>query len=719
MLNKQRIFIVEHVRIYNEENGFIIFLGKDLNTNEEMAVKGTTFNINEGDIVECIGDISFNKIYKSVQFDAKEIRLYTPKDTETILKYLETGYINGISKAIAKKIVDKFGDKTIDILDNDPDQLKQIKGIGVKTLNNIILDWNEKRIYHKQNEDLIELGFSFDEALKLSNVYKDNVLRVLCSNPYTLLDSIHFNFKFDTIDKIALNKLNFEKNNVIRILSYFIYEVKNEELNGNTYILEKLLLNKAYKKLSVDKDEIDIVLEAAFMKNILKRMERDSEFIIQTKEMFNIETDIVNNLQRIMSVKNKLLITNVNEKIKEIEDRNFPLYEEQKDVVINSLNNKINIINGGPGVGKTTILKFIIELLKKEHYSFSLCAPTGKAAQRMGESTNEDSSTIHRLLEYNPALKDFQKNEMDKLESDVIVIDEMSMVDNKLTSKILKAINSNSIVLIIGDINQIPSVSSGCVLKDLIQSEKIPVSKLNINRRQAENSNILKNAYLINDGKNIEYKNEKDDDFYFIKTNSDQSSLDKILQMIKTNIPNAFKMDIKKDIQILCPTHEGILGRKNLNEKLQAMINPNESVFIKRGLVTFKVGDNIIQIKNNAEKDIYNGDTGVITNITNKSITALINNKRIDYERSEFDQIELSYAITIHKSQGSEYPLVIMPISHNYIGMYDRSLLYTGITRGKKIVIFIGNESRLRSIIKNDFSRNRKSDLINKIKDNM
>ena len=714
----KRIMEVDYVKIYNEENGFIIFNGRDINdkNGKYLSVKGTTFNIDTGDIVECIGVETIHPKF-GVQFTAEEINLYTPTDTNSILNYLQTGYIRGISKKTAENIVNLFGDKTINILDNNPERLREVKGIGVKTLNKIITDWNEKRIFNKQNEALIELGFSFNDALKLTNIYKDNAFNAVKANPYSLLESDLFNFSFDFIDKISLKKLNVKENDVIRILTFLNYETKKEELQGHTYIYENILLERALKKLRQPIDDIKLILEASIIKKILYKEKIETNFIIQSKRIHNAEEIIISNIKRLSKAKNKIFISNIEEKIKRIEQDLFPLYPEQKNAVINSIKNKINIINGGPGVGKTTILKIIVTLLKQEHYTVSLCAPTGKASQRMSEATNEKASTIHRLLEYKQIFKDFQKNEINQLESDFIIIDEMSMVDIHLLAKTLKAVNSNSIILIIGDTNQIPSVSAGSVLKDLINSNVINISKITINRRQSEKSEIIKNAYLINDGKQIEYKKEKNSDMFFINSNSDENTLLKILEMIKTNIPNAFGIDSKKDLQVLCPTHEGLLGRKNLNKKLQELLNvENDKSIIKRGDVIFKEDDNIIQTKNNVEKDIFNGDTGVILKIEKNLLLARINNKVISYDRNEFDQIELSYAITIHKSQGSEYPVVILPISEYYIGNYDRSLLYTGITRGKLFVIVIGNKNRFEQIIKNDYSRRRRSILSLKLK---
>lgn len=706
---------IGYIKTFNDDNGFIVFAGKDFDTGKNLLVKGTSFDLNEGDIVECNGKwINHPKFGQ--QFDAEEIFLYTPKEGKKVLQYLQSGYIKGIGKTTAERIFDIFGENSIEILDNNPEELKQVKGIGKKTLEKIILDWNEKRTYHRQNEELKELGFTMNEALKITKVLSGDGLKLILDNPYMLVTESDFSFSFDKIDKIAINKLRKEKNSPVRILTYLIYELIKNENFGNTYIEKEELFKKGVPKLGVTKEEFEIAYMAGCTYKKLFEFEKDNVKIVQSARCHIAETYIARKIKALKNSSSGRKIKDPENKIKEkCEAAKMKLSDGQYNAIFNSFEHKVNIINGGPGVGKTTALKILIDILLDERISFTLCAPTGKAAQRMSESTDEEAGTIHRTLEFNPQYKEFQRDESNPIETQYIVIDETSMVDIFMMANVLKAIQAGSNLIIIGDINQIPSISAGMALKDLIESNCINVSIIDEIQRQAKGSKIINNAYLVNNGDFFEYENKKGDDFFFIKTSSDENTLEKIKDMIKTNIPKAFNMNPKKDVQVLTPMHEGLLGRKNLNLELQKLLNGDQKNVIKRGDLEFRESDNVIQMKNNYDKEVFNGDTGEISVIGRNQMDVFLGDKIVEYERSDFDQLELAYSLTMHKSQGSEYPLVIIPISHTYIKMLDRSLLYTAITRGKKIVVIIGSEKNAKAAIRNEFSRKRKTFLKEKI----
>jgi exodeoxyribonuclease V alpha subunit len=700
------IVTINYIRTFNEDNGFVVFNGTDFETGKPTNVKGNSFSLNEGDILECEGRW-LNDPKWGMQFDAKTIQLYTPTTPQTVLSYLESGYIRGIRKKTAANIFAMFGEKSIEILDQDPDQLKNVKGIGEKTLEKIIEDWNEKRVLHKQNESLKELGFSIEEALKISKTLGGEAIKTLCEMPYALVTEPEFDFSFDKIDKIALTKLRFQPTNPARILTYIIYLLKKAEGRGNTYLDKEVLFNEGLKKLKIDKEDFELSYLAGLKFKKIIENEKENITIVQKKSTYNAEMFIATKIKQILEGNGKVFFS-PELKIDDATERGFVLSEGQKGAIIKSLENKVCIINGGPGVGKTTALNTLIKMIKKQHMTFTLCAPTGKAAQRMSESTNEEANTIHKTLEYNPPMKAFQKNEINPIDTDFVIIDETSMVDVFLFRDLLKAIPNSSTLILIGDVNQIPSIAAGKVLKDLIESEKIPTAFITELQRQAKDSDIINNAYLVNEGKFIKVNNKKDGDFFFIKTSSDFNTLEKIKEMVKNNIPKAFKVNPKYSLQTLTPIHEKTLGRKSLNKELQNILN-EESDLIKRGEIEFRRNDNIMQTKNNYDKEVFNGDSGEILSIGRNQIDVTYNGKIVNYERTDFDQLELSYAITMHKSQGSEYPLIIIPISSDYSGILDRSLLYTAITRGKERVIIIGSERRLKEAIKNDFSRRRKT----------
>ncbi len=703
------IATVEGVRFQNEENGFVIFEGTDFEKKSKgfFNIKGYVKNVTDGDIIQCLGFWGDNPKFGKT-FEAKEISLYTPNTEEKILMYLSSGYIRGINKSIARRLVDKFGKDTIKVLDNNPEKIASISGVGSVTLKKIIDDWSEKRLSHKQAEELRDLGFTFQEAFDISNYMEDGGLKVLLDNPYGLLRVSGLTIPFERVDEIAVKKLRVAKDNEMRILSYLISVVKSSESSGNTCIDKKKLLSDGVKYLGVEKERVELLLDAAQKMEILTEYNEAEFSWIQLNDTAKVEEEIV---ERLMALKNgnKKNHYNIERNIERYSEAGKPLSIEQSAALIGSLTNNVSVINGGPGVGKTMSLGVLVKIIKNSGYSFKLCAQTGLAAQRMSESTGEKAQTIHKMLEYNPSLGGFAVNEKKTLDADYIIVDETSMLDIFLFLSLLKAIREGSSLILIGDVDQIPSISAGMVLRDIIESNCIHVSKIKELQRQAKDSVIIQNAYRVNDGEDIQYENKPDGDFFFIKTKNDRSTLEKIKTMIGTKIEKAFNYSPKDDVQTLTPIHKEVLGRKNLNNEIQSLLNNSEKLCVKRGDVTFKLNDKVMQIKNNYEQDLMNGDCGLISNIRGDNVMVDFNGLQGKYKKNKLDQLELSYAVTMHKSQGSEYPVIIIPISHLYCGLLDRSLLYTAMTRGKKLVILIGSESRLKESIKNDFSRRRKT----------
>ena len=439
------IVTISYIRIFNEDNGFVVFNGTDFETGKNTNVKGNSFSLNEGDILECEGKW-FNDPKWGMQFDAKTIQLYTPTTPQTVLSYLESGYIRGIRKKTAANIFEMFGEKSIEILDQDPEQLKNVRGIGEKTLEKIIEDWNEKRILHKQNESLKALGFSLEEALKISKTFGSEAIKKICEVPYALVTDRDLDFSFDKIDKIALTKLRFQPTNPARILTYILYLLKKSESRGNTYIDKKILFNEGLKKLKIDKEIFELSYLAGLKFKKIIENEKESATIVQKKSTYNAEVFIATKIKKILEGSGKVFLS-PELKIEKSLEKGFVLSEGQKGAIIKSLKNKVCIINGGPGVGKTTALNTLIKMIKKQNMTFTLCAPTGKAAQRMAESTNEEASTIHKTLEYNPPIKAFQKNEINQIDTDFVIIDETSMVDVFLFRDLLKAILDSSTLI--------------------------------------------------------------------------------------------------------------------------------------------------------------------------------------------------------------------------------------------------------------------------------
>jgi exodeoxyribonuclease V alpha subunit len=708
---------IKRIKFYNPDNGYSIFQvhNKEFNT---FILTGTAYELEENEFIECSGDWSINGKYGK-QFKGTEIRISQPDTIDGIRQYLCSGILPGIGPSSAEKIVTYFKDKVFDILDNNPSRLLDVPGIGRKTLNKIVETWQEKRVSPNIIKELTEYGLEFSHALKLYKMFGEDSVKHIKSSPYELLKALP-SLSFEDIDRIAL-KHGHSKEDGVRILMGILHVFKNEEDgSGNCAIDYNQLLTKSRKLLRVENYLIEKVLDLGlnaqyFDKHIISDVEYWQSFKIS-----KIENDVAYFLKQLCTSKayyNKDNEAEIDSKIAKEEKKTFPLNEHQREAVKKSLMNKVNIINGGPGVGKTTVLKQLINIARRDGYSVLLCAPTGRAAQRMSESTQMPAFTIHRALEYNPLEGGFIKNINNQLEYDFIVIDEFSMVDIYLIHSLLAATNKNSHVVFIGDTNQLSSIGPGCVLKDLIDSGCISVSKVSIIYRQAAESKIIVNAHLINEGKMVETEVEKGkkSDFYFISTTSDESTIDKIRDLVKERIKTAFGIDPKSGIQLLTPMHDETLGTKNLNIEIQSILNNSNCEGIKKGPFVFKTNDNIMQIRNNYEKMVFNGDVGLIDRVSKDGVLAVFAEQEVFYTKKEMEEITLSYAITIHKSQGSEYPAVVIPVSHKFSSMLDRSLLYTAVTRGKSLVIIVGSKNLFEKALQNEISRKRNTCLKEKI----
>ncbi len=727
--------IVSNIVFHNPENGYTVFYleteyndnknkDDDVDIDDEIACVGTIPTINEGENIKVTGSFVVHPSY------GKQISVLTyektiPTTEKGIERYLASGVIKGIGPKIANKIVSEFGTETLDVLENEPERLSVIRGISRSKAISIGEIFHEQTELRKAMLYLQDFGISPVYALKIYKKFKENTLYMVQKNPYILADEI-FGIGFKMADAIA-EKVGFEKESKFRIESGIKFILNREANNGNTYLpMEKLKL-KASELLLIAPEVIEnTVLELNITKQVW--VENDDEIgkIVFLNSYFYSESSVARKLVELSLAELKDKV-DYNKEIAKIEkDSGITLAKQQKLAVMEAMQNGVLVITGGPGTGKTTTINTIIKLLQTEGYEISLAAPTGRAAKRMTETTGLDAQTIHRLLGINFITDDskkqsFEKDEDNPIEADVIIIDESSMVDITLMYNLLKAIPYGTRLILVGDVDQLPSVGPGNVLKDIINSGCIKVVRLNEIFRQAEQSAIVMNAHRINNG---EYPvlNEKEKDFFFMKRFDSNRISDTILELITTRLPKYLNCE-RKEIQILTPMRKSPLGTTNLNAVIQATLNPKDPYKSEKEFrkTIFREGDKVMQIKNNYNMTwtiydrtrrvidegigIFNGDEGIIERIDNDSeyIEVLFDDlKVVKYDFTQLDELELSYAITIHKSQGSEYRAIVIPIYNGPDMLLNRNLIYTAVTRAKELAVLVGIPDVLYRMIDNN-----------------
>ncbi|WP_055071464.1 ATP-dependent RecD-like DNA helicase [Clostridium massiliamazoniense] len=728
--------IVESIVFKSDDTGYTVMKFRE-NNNVYTAV-GTVPQVKEGQNLKLSGEWIVHKQFGK-QFKIESLEEILPTSIEGIKKYLSSGIIHGIGPVTAKKIVEKFGEKTLEILDNEIDRLKEVEGIGKKKLEIIIESYREQSELKNISIYFQEHGITMNQCLKIYKKYGAASVDVVKENPYILSEEI-IGIGFKTADRIA-KSMGVEKESDFRIQSGIKYIINDYCANGNTYMLKKDLIKVASENLEVKNEIIEKNINDAVLDNKIKLEVVDGEEAVFTIPYYYNELGITNRILTLAISNFQNINADVENLIEHFErDNKIKFAPSQKEAILGAFQNGIEIITGGPGTGKTTIIKAIIEIFESCHMKVVLAAPTGRAAKRMGESTGREAKTIHRLLDMGVSEEgeeiQFETKEQKNVEGDVVIIDEASMIDVALMNNLLKAIKVGTRLIIVGDIDQLPSVGAGNVLKDLIESEFTKVVRLDEIFRQGKESLIVVNAHRINRGE-MPKLNEKGKDFYFLKEENQDKILELIVDLINRRLPNFNgKWDKYKDIQILAPMKKGTLGVINLNQKLQEVLNPKKPYKDEKEFrdSVFRVGDKVMQIKNNYTlkwnrvqglgdlegEGVFNGDMGFIESINNEERTLNVifdDERRVKYDFSLLDELELAYAITIHKSQGSEFPVIIMPVYMGSPFLMNRNLLYTGITRAKSMVVVAGMERALKYMVENTKSMNRYSSLKWRIKE--
>lgn len=720
------------VRYVNEENGYSVF---DLNTSDgEIKIVGIFDSVNIGESLEVEGEFTYDNKYGE-QLNVSSYQKKLPSSTVEIEKYLASGIISTIGPKNASYIVKQFGKKSLDIVFDETDKLLEVRGIGKKSIEKIKKSVEELKFSKNILFHLTGLGISLSLSKKIYNIFRENTLEVINENPYKLIKNVK-GIGFLKADEIAL-KNNLDKNSPYRIESAILYVLTQKAINfGHVYYPKEKLTNEVSKLIGVETELIEPVYMNLLLSSEVVIDNSFEESNIYLDYLYVSESYIASKLAKMALNDDFKILFDIEKEIKEaIKSLSIKLSKIQIDAIKSCFEENISIITGGPGTGKTTIINTISKIYLDNGYNISLCAPTGRAAKRIEETTGIEAKTIHRMLGYIPSSYDdighFEYNEDNPLDTDVIIIDEMSMVDVVLFEKLLRGMKDNTRLVIVGDVDQLPSVGAGNVLRDLINSKKIKYTKLVDIFRQSENSNIIVNAHKINNGQEP-ILNEKNSDFFFLKTETPAITRNVVVDLISKRLPKAYGYDFSRDIQILTQSRKGICGVFELNRLLQDILNPKneETDEILVGNKLFRVNDKVMQTKNNynlsfVDSDgeenfgVYNGDMGHIIFIdkSSKKLTVEMDDKRlIDYTLEDLDNLELAYAITIHKSQGSEFKSVIIPMFDGYKLLQTRNLLYTAITRAKENIVLVGDKNVMNNMIRNNTINSRYSNLENRIK---
>lgn len=682
--------IVERIVYENTDNGFFVARLRVEDRPEPVTFVGNLMAVSPGETIRIRGEwIDDKRFGRQVRVSGYETVL--PSSVEGIEKYLGSGLIHGIGPAYAKRLVKAFGAETLRVIDEEPHRLRNVEGIGRKRAEQIREAWAEQRAIQSIMVFLQGHGVSTAQAVRIYKRYGDGAVAVLREDPYRLAEDIA-GIGFAGADTIAHN-LGIEDAAPQRLQAGMLHTLQQATAEGHCFLPADELVRRAAELLKVDADSLAAPLEALCESEAAVR-EDDR---VYTRLLYDAETGVANELQRLLAEPAPEIEIHVENAIKWCEKRwSIELSPEQQDAIRRAADSKLLIVTGGPGTGKTTVIQSLIGIFERKNQSVRLAAPTGRAAKRMEEASKREAKTIHRFLEFSPNTRGFLRNRDNPIDADVVIVDEASMIDIGLMHALLLALPDAVRLIVVGDVDQLPSVGPGNVLVDLIASQRIPVVRLETVFRQAAESGIISNAHRINRGQQPEFN---DRDFFFVERPEPAEALDTVLELVAQRIPKKFDLDPKRDIQVLAPVHRGEAGVQNLNRRLQEALNPGPAPAVK----ALRLGDKVIQTRNNYELEVFNGDIGTVADLHEESKEAHIQfeDGAVLYPYDEVDQLALAYAITIHKSQGSEYPAVVLPLMRQHYTMLQRNILYTAITRAKKLVIIVGDPKALASAVRN------------------
>ncbi len=693
--------LVERVTFHNEQNGFCVLRLKVKGERELVTLIGHTPAVSPGEYASASGNWVTDREHGR-QFRAVFVKISPPTTLTGIERYLGSGMVKGIGPIYAGKLVGAFGVSVFDVIEQTPERLREIPGIGEIRAKKITSGWADQKIIRNIMVFLHANGVSTSRAVRIFKTYGPSAIDIVQENPYRLARDIR-GIGFLSADTIA-QKIGIAKDSPLRAQAGISYALTEASSQGHCGLPYAELVPLAIKLLEIDEQVIKTAIMREIGDEVLFPDTVDGLPCVFLAPLYFAEQSIAAQIQRLKRNSTTLPAFDCDKAIPWVEQKlAIQLADSQKEAIRLALSSKLLVITGGPGVGKTTLVNSILTIMSAKGVKPLLCAPTGRAAKRLSESTGIEAKTIHRLLEVNPLNGQFKRNEDNPLECDFLVADECSMIDVPLANQLLKAVASQTVVIFVGDVDQLPSVGPGQFLSDLIDSEVIPVIRLTEVFRQAASSRIVRSAHQINRGIYPSFPDKgEESDFYFIAAEEPEDIVRTVVDLVKTRLPKKFDVDSVRDIQVLCPMNRSVTGARGINQSLQLALNPPGEHSVEKFGYSFSVGDKVMQIENNYDRDVYNGDIGFVTGMDREEeeMAVEFDGRLVNYPFGELDELVLCYATTIHKSQGSEYPVVVIPVSTQHYMMLKRNLIYTGITRGKKLVVLVGQKRALAIAVK-------------------
>lgn len=694
--------LVERITFHSEDTGFCVLQVKVRGRREPATVVGSAASVGPGEEIDCRGAWVNDSTY-GLQFRAETLKVVPPTTLDGVEKYLGSGLIKGIGPHFAHQLVEAFGAEVFDVIERTPERLRSLEGIGAKRQARVTEAWREQKAVRDIMVFLHSHGIGSARAARIYRTYGEDAVRRIRDNPYRLALDIG-GIGFVTADVIA-RKLGIAPDSMIRVRAALHHVLWESSSEGHCAAERRGLAERTAQLLEVAPELVEqaIELETAAANLVTEPLRGDPAVFLAP--LHHAETGVAGHLRRLLAGVppwGRMDAANALPRVEAL--TGVTLSPSQRQALATVLDNKVTVLTGGPGVGKTTIVNSLLTLLEGRIGKVLLCAPTGRAAKRLSESARAEARTIHRLLEFDPRQMGFRKNDADPLDADLLIVDEVSMVDVPLMNHLLKAAPSHAAVLLVGDVDQLPSVGPGAVLHDMIESGRVPTVRLTEIFRQAASSSIVVNAHRINAGEPIETPEGAGlQDFYFIPAESPEEICDKLFQVVTERIPRRFGMNPIRDIQVLTPMNRGSLGTRSLNLELQKRLNAGAEPQVQRFGWSYAPGDKVIQTVNDYDKDVFNGDIGQVAQVDpdEGSLHVAFDDRAVPYEFGELDEVALAYATTVHKSQGSEYPAVVIPLAMQHYLLLQRNLLYTAVTRGKRLVVIIGQPRALGMAVKN------------------